>query len=81
MSDMLVNTRSKEVLVKGDTLPPYITADSASTLICTALFPGLIVLTNKRNITLEWVIGERQTMPPYSTATLKHYKNRIIRLD
>ena len=53
MSDMLVNTRSKEVLVKGDTLPPYITADSASTLICTALFPGLIVLTNKRNITLE----------------------------
>ena len=31
MSDVLVNTHSKEVLVKGDILPPYITADTAST--------------------------------------------------
>ena len=31
MSDMLVNIHSKEVLVKGDTLPPYITAGTAST--------------------------------------------------
>ena len=32
MSDMLANTHSKEVLVKGDNLlPPYITADTAST--------------------------------------------------